>query len=232
MRHTDKTVACSESLSGIYKEKLDLTFDFIRNGVDVDQYTKPIDGEPLAIRKEMNLPENAFIFVYSGQVIDRKNQRFLLEVFRDTFKTDDVYLLLLGDGADYQALHDEFGVIKNIDFRGNVDNVNHYLKACDAYVSTSKSEGMPNGVLEAMATGLPVVLSDIDQHNEVMEADQGIGFTYKQGDKADLADKMKKMVAGGHKVMGEVAYRSAHENFSASVMSKKYQEAYRAIAKK
>lgn len=232
MKHTAKTVTCSESLSKIYKERLNLSFDFIRNGVDVDQYTKPGEGEALAIRKEMGLPENAFIFVYSGQVIDRKNQRFLLEVFRDTFKTDEVYLLLLGDGADYQALHEEFGGINNIDFRGNVDNVNHYLKACDAYVSTSKSEGMPNGVLEAMATGLPVVLSDIDQHNEVMEADKGIGFTYRQGDKADLAEKMKKMVAGDHKSMGEAAYKSAHENFSASGMSKKYQEVYRQIAKK
>ena len=230
MKHTAKTVACSESLSKIYKEKLNLTYNFIRNGVDVDQYTKPEDGEAQAIRKELGLPEKAFIFVYSGQVIDRKNQRFLLEVFRDTFKADDIYLLLLGDGADYQVLHSEFGSIKNIDFRGNVNNVNHYLKACDAYVSTSKSEGMPNGVLEAMATGLPVVLSDIDQHNEVMEADQGIGFTYRQGDKADLADKMKRMVAGDYRAMGAAAYKSAHENFSASGMSRKYQEQYKMLA--
>ena len=231
MKHTSKTVTCSESLSKIYRDKLNLSFDFIRNGVDVDQYTKPAEGESVVIRKEMDLPVNAFIFVYSGQVIDRKNQRFLLETFRDTFKTDDVYLLLLGDGADYQILHDEFGKIKNIDFRGNVNNVHHYLKACDAYVSTSKSEGMPNGVLEAMATGLPVVLSDIDQHNEVMEADRGIGFTYHQGDTVDLADKMKKMIAGDYKAMGEVAYKSAHDNFSARGMSQKYQDAYRRIAK-
>ena len=91
---------------------------------------------------------------------------------------------------------------------------------------------MAEGEFHGTATGLPVVLSDIDQHNEVMEADQGIGYTYKQGDKADLADKMKKMVAGDHKAMGEVAYKSAHENFSASGMSKKYQEVYRSIAKK
>lgn len=232
MKHTAKTLTCSESLSKIYREKLNLNFDYIRNGVDVDQYTKPAEGEAAAIRKEMRLPEDAFIFVYSGQMIDRKNQRFLLEVFRDVFKTHDTYLLLLGDGADYQNLYDEFGSIKNIDFRGNVSNVNYYLKACDAYVSTSKSEGMPNGVLEAMATGLPVVLSDIDQHNEVMAADQGVGFTYKQGNKEDLANKMKRMIASDYKSMGEVACRSAHDNFSASGMSKKYQEIYRQVANK
>lgn len=231
MKHSTETVTCSESLSKVYREKLNLFFNYIRNGVDVDQYAIPKDGEAKIIRKELGLPENAFIFVYSGQVIDRKNHRFLLEVFRDTFRTDDVYLLLLGDGADYSALHEEFGAIKNIDFRGNVDNVNYFLKACDAYVSTSKSEGMPNGVLEAMATGLPVVLSDIVQHLEVLEADQGIGFVYRQGDKNDLADKMKRIISSDYKSMGKKAFKSAHDNFSASGMSRKYQEVYRTIAK-
>ncbi|MBQ7624450.1 MAG: glycosyltransferase [Clostridia bacterium] len=231
MKHTAKTVACSESLSKIYKEKLGLSYDFIRNGVDVDQYKKPEAGEAAQIRKELGLPENAFIYIYSGQVIDRKNQRFLLEAFRDTFKDENVYLLLLGDGADYKTLYDEFGSIKNIDFRGSVNNVNQYLKACDAYVSTSKSEGMPNGVLEAMATGLPVVLSDIEQHKEVVNAAPGIGFMYKQGDKADLAEKMKKIATEDHKKMGEAAFDSAHENFSASGMSRKYQEIYKNLVK-
>lgn len=232
MKHTAKTVACSESLSKIYKEKLHLEFDYIRNGVDVEQYEKPKDGESVAIRKELNLPEDAFIFVYAGQVIERKNQRFLLEVFRDNFKENNTYLLLLGDGADYQALKSEFGIIENIDMRGNVSNVNSYLKACDAYVSTSKSEGMPNGVLEAMATGLPVVLSDIDQHNEVINVDSTVGFTYEQGNKDDLTEKMKMMISGDHKKMGSAAYTSAHENFSASGMSKKYQDTYLQIAAK
>ncbi len=232
MKHTAKTVACSESLSKIYKEKLHLEFDYIRNGVDVEQYEKPKDGESVAIRKELNLPEDAFIFVYAGQVIERKNQRFLLEVFRDNFKENNTYLLLLGDGADYQALKNEFGNIENIDMRGNVSNVNSYLKACDAYVSTSKSEGMPNGVLEAMATGLPVVLSDIDQHNEVINVDSTVGFTYAQGNKDDLTEKMQMMISGDHKKMGSAAYTSAHENFSASGMSKKYQDTYLQIAAK
>lgn len=230
IRHTTKVVACSESLSRIYKERLKLNYDFICNGVDMEQYTRPSNEEAKAIRMEIGLPENAFIFVYSGQIIDRKNHHFLLDVFRNTFKSNDVYLLILGDGENYNVLFSKFGNIENIDFRGNVSNINHYLKACDAYVSTSKSEGMPNGVLEAMATGLPVVLSDIAQHNEIMAADFNVGYAYKQNDKADLADKMKSMVNSNYKLMGEAAYKSAHENFSASGMSQKYQEIYIELA--
>ena len=232
MQHTTKTVTCSQSLSTIYREKLQLSYDFIRNGVDVEQYTKSTSQEMLRIRHELKLPSQAFIFVYSGQMIDRKNQRFLLEVFRDNFKQKDVYLLLLGDGADYEKLRADFGNIENIDFRGNVTNVEHYLKACNAYVSTSKSEGMPNGVLEAMAVGLPVVLSDIIQHQEIMQADSNIGFTYKQGDKSDLSQKMKQLLTSNWKLMGETAYQSAHKNFSASGMSENYQQEYSKLSQK
>ncbi len=230
MKHTTKTVACSKSLADIYKSRMNLDLDFIRNGVDVEQYTKPTPDEVAALRKELKLPEKTFIFVYSGQIISRKNQKFLLEVFRESFKTDEAFLLLLGDGADYEALHGEFGGIPNIDFRGNVDNVSQYLKACDAYVSTSKSEGMPNGVLEAMATGLPVVLSDIKQHQEIMEVNHEIGFMYGQGDKEDLAQKMHRIIDGNYKAMGEKAYQVAHEIFNARNMSHLYQEEYKKLS--
>ena len=225
IKRSTKAVACSESLSGIYKERLHLDFEYIRNGVDVEQYSAPRSNEIAEIRDELKLPPEAFIIVYAGQMIDRKNQRFLIEAFVD-LHIENAYLLLLGDGADYQQLYDEYSNVKNIDFRGNVDNVNYYLRACDAYVSTSKSEGMPNGVLEAMATGLPVILSDIEQHLEVMEADQGIGYTYKQGDKKDLVEKMGKLMVSDYKAMGKKAYQCAHESFSAQKMSENYQVLY------
>lgn len=226
MQHTAMTVACSESLSNMYRNKLNLCYGFIRNGVDVNQYTRPSNEEKSALRKRFNLPEDAIIFVYSGQVIERKNQRFLLKVFADTFKDKSVYLLLLGGGVEYEELKTTYGSILNIDFRGNVTNVNEYLKACDVYVSTSKSEGMPNGVLEAMATGLPVVLSDIEQHKEVFEADDRIGFLYKQGDAKYLSEKMRAILNQDLAVIGNYSYISAHLNFDAKNNCNEYELLY------
>ena len=76
MKHTNKTVTCSESLARIYKEKLGLTFDFIRNGVDVDVYGKACTEDKISIRKEIGIPKNAFVYVYTGQMIERKNVDF------------------------------------------------------------------------------------------------------------------------------------------------------------
>lgn len=226
MKRTAKTVACSESLARIYKERIHMDFAYVRNGVDVEKFSKTSLEEKASMRTTLGLPPNAFIFVYSGQMLDRKNQKFLLEVYEKNFVDNKAYLLLLGDGADYQTLKDRFGTLLNVDFRGNVKNVGDYLKASDAYVSTSKSEGMPNGVLEAMATGLPVILSDIPQHLEVYEADSNMGYTYAQGDVADLHKKMVAMVNGDIDLMGNAAYKAAHECFSARIMSENYQRLY------
>ena len=232
MTHTTKTVACSQSLAKIYKRELNMNYDFIRNGVDVDQYVRAAEGEKKAIRKELNLPEDSFIFAYTGQLIERKNMDFLLRTYAKTFADKKTYLLVLGGGAQLEELKAKYGDKANIDFRGNVMNVNHYLKACDAYVSASKSEGLPNGVLEAMATGLPVILSDIPQHIEVHEANTNCGFIFDINSEDALAESLKKMAEGDYKKMGEAAYESAHKNFSAPLMSGKYQELYKQLAKK
>ena len=135
---------------------------------------------------------------------------------------------MLGGGDLLEVYKGEYGNRSNIDFRGSVNNVNYYLKAGDAYVSTSKSEGLPNGVLEAMASGLPVILSDIEQHLEIYNIDKRIGFVYHQGNAEELGIKMNDIISSAEE-MGKVAYQIAHQYFSAVGMSKQYQELYKQI---
>lgn len=231
IKHAKRVVACSESLSEIYASKLGLKYDFVRNGVDVDTYNKASEAEKLAIRKEIGLPTDSFVYVYTGQLIERKNMDFLLRAFTEAFKSCEVYLLVLGGGTLLAELKSCYGNIPNVDFRGNVTDINYYLKACDAYVSASKSEGLPNGVLEAMATGLPVVISDINQHMEVYEANTGVGRVFKLDDIEDCKAQMKNLTLSDYKEAGEEAYKSAHENFSAVRMSGIYQKLYSELSK-
>lgn len=231
IKKAEKTVVCSKSLSDAYYKKIGLRIDCVCNGVDIDCYAKAAEGAKTRLRNELKLPQDKTILVYTGQVIDRKNQRFLLEVFTKVYPADsEMYLLILGDGADLACLKADYGTIANVDFRGNVLNVKDYLKASDLYISTSKSEGMPNSVLEAMATGLPVILSDIPQHKEIFDVEAGIGELYRQRDAADLKSKLQRIAYMDLLKLGGTAYQSAHQYFNASIMSQKYQELYKKIA--
>lgn len=232
MKHDDITITCSESLSKIYNDKLNLQFDFIRNGVDLEHYRIATENERISLRKELNIPIDSFVFVYTGQLIERKNMDFMLSAFSEAFSSKNVYLLVVGGGAKKEELMSKYGHISNIDFRGNVNDVSQFLKASDAYVSASRSEGLPNGVLEAMATGLPVVLSDIDQHLEIFSPNPKIGKHFRLADKQDCIGKMKELVSSDYKSMGKEAYYSANENFSAKKMSEAYQKLYRQLTAK
>ncbi len=226
MKRTAQTWTCSASLARKYKDELGLDFPYIQNGVNVSRFTKPTPERKSAMRDELNLPMDKIILVYAGQFVARKDQRFLLELFRDEAKLQDYLLLLLGDGADYPALKEQFGGLPNVLMPGSVSNVNEYLQASDVYIASSKSEGLPNGVLEAMAVGLPVILSDIEQHKEVYEANTRIGSLYNLGDKKDCAEKIIAMGQESRVSCGEEAYHCAHEQFSAERMSKQYQDEY------
>ena len=233
MSHTSKTVACSKSLSMIYKEKLNREYDYIQNGVDIDKFTAPTLEEISSVREELSLPKDKFIFVYTGQLIERKNMPFLLQGFTEEFGNEEnTHLLVLGDGSEYEELKVQYGKYNNVDFRGSVSNVNQYLKGCDVYVSASKSESLPNGVLEAMATGLPVVLSDIEQHKEIYVENTEIGYLFKQGDLEDYKSKLRQIKISGAKEAGKTAFETAHELFSAPKMSKKYQNLYMEVINK
>ena len=109
---------------------------------------------------------------------------------------------------------------------GSVNNVNEYLQASDVYIASSKSEGLPNGVLEAMAVGLPVILSNIEQHKEVYDENPKIGALYQIGDKEDCLKKILELDESKQSICSDEAYKCAHEQFSAERMSKQYQKEY------
>lgn len=232
MQRASKTVTCSKSLSEIYAEKLGLKYDYIRNGINIEKY-KPVNKQEKADKKnKMGFTTDSTLIVYSGQLIPRKNQSFLLKCFSELNLSKNVLLILLGDGADYEKLKNEFGKNENILFKGNVNNVEDYLQVCDIYVSTSKSEGMPNGVMEAMASGLPYILSDIPQHKEIYDINQECGYLYREGNSESLKNMIRLMLSEDLEHKSEKAIETAAEYFSDRRMSEEYQKVYSQVVAK
>lgn len=78
-------------------------------------------------------------------------------------KSPEIIFLWIGDGEDKNILAEKAKLeqVGNIVFTGFIDNPRRYLAASDIYLSTSRWEGMPLGILEAMSVGLPVVATDV-----------------------------------------------------------------------
>jgi glycosyltransferase involved in cell wall biosynthesis len=146
--------------------------EVIPNGVDLQKF-HPLRGEAKkALKGSLGLADMDRIMVTIGSIIPRKGIDLLLESWQALGKRfPDLHFLLVGPRTDEKdpklnAFNDKLMDLVNaseagnrVHFTGRVQNVESYLQAADLFVFASEREGMANVILEAMASGLPVVLT-------------------------------------------------------------------------
>ncbi|MDR2565007.1 MAG: glycosyltransferase family 4 protein [Bifidobacteriaceae bacterium] len=218
-------VTCSMALAELYEREHGLCLKVIRNGVDTNSYAPRAEGERQSARRSLGLPREGLIVTYAGPMIDRKDQQSAIEGFLAS-RISGSHLLLLGGGENYDKLRKRYSRHSAIIMPGDVEQVREYLAASDLYVSTSKSEGLPNAVLEAMSVGLPVVLSDIPQHLEVLRLAASVGTSYALGRTSDLAEKLLGMANRDLAGMGRSASCAVRKSLSSVENSRQYQRLY------
>lgn len=223
-------VTCSSSLSKIYEEKEKINLPFINNGVDIEKYQRAVNNEKEIIREKLNLPKDKTIYIYTAPFNERKDQEFAIKAFLEANNSNN-FLILCGDGATFNDLKNKYKN-DNILFTGKVRNIPEYLKASDIYLSTSKSEGLPNSVLEAMSCGLPVLLSNIPQHLEFFKINEKIGYCYELENLPDLVNYLKTIKKEELAILGNHAYEMIINNFSAKAMSMRYKKLYQKMLKR
>src|SRR5699024_7455453 len=110
-----------------------------------------------------------------GSLIPRKNPVTLVKGFLESKANENSILLVIGDGPLKSNIYNMVKDSKHIMLKGQIFNVSDFLKASDYFISVSLSEGLPNTVLEAMSTGLPVCLSNIPPHTEILDYNNTAG---------------------------------------------------------
>ena len=186
LKHCKHVVACSYAI----KNKIESAYgwkhlDCIQNGVDFNRF-RSFDKEEM--RSKLGLPQDDMVLIATGSIIPRKRINETADAFIGAGFANTRKLLFLGDGNLLPAMKEKYKEYKNIIFLGKKQNVAEYLSAADVFVSSSESEGMPNAVLEALACNLPVILSDIPQHTEVLETVGECGISYPLGNVSALCD--------------------------------------------
>lgn len=121
--------------------------------------------------------------VYAAEFSRRKHQAFLIQALRGL--PERAMLLLPGEGAERgacQALAEELGLAERVRFPGQLGDPSLCYRAADCAVSSSRSEGLPFNIMEAMHAGLPVVASDVKGHRDLLG--DGCGLLYPYDDRA------------------------------------------------
>jgi glycosyltransferase involved in cell wall biosynthesis len=173
-----------------------------------------------------------FMLVTVGRLVRAKNYPTLLEaVAHARASVPDIALRLVGDGPDRPVLEElaaRHGVQDVVQFCGERDDVGTLLSDADVFVLSSLSEGLPISILEAMAAGLPTIVTDVGGMPEVV-ALSGAGVVVAAGDASALARAMVDLAARRHelKELGAKARACYREHFTPEKMAEQYQALYR-----
>lgn len=203
----------------------------IRNGAEISYFSPAKNDDKYKLREELELAKQNKVLISVGQLIQRKDPLTILRAFKKAFPVDKkISLVFLGDGEQIRECKTEADGFPNIVFKGKVKNVQEYLRCADVFVSASHAEGLPNSVLEAMAAGLPVLLSDIPSHRELLGGRAEYGALYGVGDSDKLAIFLEEYILGDSQDKGQKSLDAVLRYFNAEKMSNKYQELYRNLA--
>lgn len=230
-KYADYKVACSD-IAGkwMFPHKELSNIIFWPNAKRIEKY-KFSNEIRMKIRKEENV-KNSFIIGNIGRLSYQKNQELLIDIFYETLKKKSNSILwLIGDGEDRKKLENivkKKGIENNIKFWGNVNNVNELLFAMDVFVLTSRYEGLGIVLIEAQATGTPLVLpSHIPK--EVC-FDKGIEFVKKINNIEEWVNKILNVTSkrsGKYEIIYESNFNILNwinevENFYLSIERESY----------
>ena len=210
----------------------------IQNGIDISKFTETV-YDTAALRQSLSIPLDAPLIGTVGRLSEVKRQDVLICAFarvRDRYP--DARLILVGDGPlleELRALANGIGIGDAVHFVGYQPHSAPYLQAMDIFALTSRSEGMPQAVLEASVMGLPVVASRVGGLPEVIN-DGVTGILFEPGDDQGIATALCDLIADPQRrrELGAAAKARVQVNFSVTRMAGEYQrdalEVFRAKA--
>jgi glycosyltransferase involved in cell wall biosynthesis len=206
---------------------------FIPNGVDTARF-KPERKARLALRKELGV-EGSFVWLAVGRLEPPKDYPNLLKAFaRVAAEQAGAVLLIAGDGPlrpAAQELARELGLERRVTFLGIRRDVPQLMNAADAYVMSSAWEGMPMVLLEASASGLPIVATDVGGNPEVVVEGES-GFLVPATDHEALAAAMLRLMRlpeEERRRMGEAGRRHVETNYALDRVVDRWEELYREL---
>jgi glycosyltransferase involved in cell wall biosynthesis len=201
----------------------------IPNGVDTDRFRPAAANDRALLRAKLGLPVEGMVALYCGRLYASKRVDMLIGAMQEAPGT----LVIVGEGPTENELRRivrEAGLQGRVEFRGTVEDTAPLYAAADVYVTASAAEGMSNSVLEAMATGLPVIGVHASAMREQLS--DGAGILLERADPAAFAERLK-LLEGSLELrqrVGRTARDRTIRRYSVDTVADALSELYTTIA--
>jgi glycosyltransferase involved in cell wall biosynthesis len=158
-------------------------------GVDISKFS-PTENKTY-FKNKIGIPGSKKIIGYVGRMSKEKNAQILYEAFKRLDNQENLHLLMVGDGPEDQT--SKFRKLKNCTVTGFRNDIESYVKAMDIFVMPSLTETTSLATLEAMATGIPVIVSKVGFIKDYVRKNHNGQFFPKNSSKI-LAIKLSKLL--------------------------------------
>jgi glycosyltransferase involved in cell wall biosynthesis len=234
LRRADRFVAISSVVAeeliehGIPAEKIER----IPNSVDNNRFHPVDQPTKLALRRQLGLPVEATIVIYTGRLVTYKGLPLLLRVWQDiAAQHENAYLLLVGSGgldidnceAELRAYVSQHQLEERVCFTGSVTNVPDYLQASDIFVFPTENEAFGISLIEAMACGLAVVSTAVGGVKDIVENGRN-GLIIQSGSYEQLSAALSRLLNNGPLCwqLGRIALHTVQTRYMTTSVNQHY----------
>ena len=208
----------------------------IHNGVDGQKFF-PDPAIRVKVREELGLSDEEICVGCVGSLVAVKDHMTLLHAVAGVAEVCGNWrLLIVGDGPEFSKLRDFVHAHpaweQRVAFLGSSSRVPEILRAMDVYVLPSANEGISNSLLEAMSTGIPVIVTATGGNPEVV-IDGESGLLFPVGDSRELTEQLLRLVSRKdlRAQLGQKALRRVREEFSIDSMVRNYEQVYESLTR-
>lgn len=146
-------------------------------GIDVEKFSpNPCDRDKK--RQELGINSDDIVLLSVGELNENKNHRLIIELL--PYLKNNIFYVICGKGPlmeEYINLANKLGIQKRLKLMGYVNDTPNYYRIADLFVFPSKREGLPVSIMEAMASGLPIIATDIRESRDLLGDSSNVLFS-------------------------------------------------------
>lgn len=165
-------------------------------GVDLSKFHPVSSNYKNYLRQQNGYDDEDFLIITVGELSHRKNQEMIIRSMQNLIHDiPEARLLIVGDGEleqELKAKAEELSVRDKVDFLGYRKDIDKLMQMSDVAVSCSRQEGLPVNIMEAMATGLPIVVTDCRGNRDLVMGNLN-GYKVSLGDEETMSMNIKTL---------------------------------------